>query len=417
MVWIFAHRFHAEFSVARLLAPFLLAAPSYDVQLLLATQVSDEHRHLQAVLRIYDEVFGVRGGIEAVRKVADRNMDLVAEALYARLEHHVGKLSATSDEDEFLAAVVVYHLLAEGVIARTAQNLAATQYERLSFPGLAEGQRLVARDEARHIGIGVSYVRRRMDAGARAHPAVITRVMEELLELWAELLGPADAELGDLVALGLRHRPDRLLPEALRLVAVRLSSVGYDAELRRLTPARVRVCILTDYYYPQLGGITEHVHGQASNLAARGHEVTILTGRVPHAPRAADRNERVLAADGVELVHMGLALPLYGNGSQTLHTVFPLGTRQLRRFLAARQFDVVHIHAPTTRASSCSLRSRCPRGRSRSARITRCSRQGACATSYTRPREPRSAACTATSSSRMPASSRSTTTSRSSPGA
>ena len=60
MVWIFAHRFHAEFNVARLLAPFLLAAPTYDVQLLLATQVSDEHRHLQAVLRIYEEVFGVQ---------------------------------------------------------------------------------------------------------------------------------------------------------------------------------------------------------------------------------------------------------------------------------------------------------------------------------------------------------------------
>jgi phosphatidylinositol alpha-mannosyltransferase len=108
----------------------------------------------------------------------------------------------------------------------------------------------------------------------------------------------------------------------------------------------LRVCILTDYYYPQLGGITEHVHGQAVNLAARGHEVTIVTGRVPHAPRASDRGERVLAADGVELVHMGLALPLYGNGSQTLHTVFPGGTLQLRRFLRARRFDVVHIHAP-----------------------------------------------------------------------
>jgi phosphatidylinositol alpha-mannosyltransferase len=43
---------------------------------------------------------------------------------------------------------------------------------------------------------------------------------------------------------------------------------------------------------------------------------------------------------------MGAALPLYGNGSQTLHTVLPLGARQLRRFFAARQFDVVHIHAP-----------------------------------------------------------------------
>jgi ribonucleotide reductase beta subunit family protein with ferritin-like domain len=229
MVWIFAHRFHAEFSVARLLAPFLLAAPSYDVQLLLATQVSDEHRHLQAVLRIYEEVFGVRGGIDAVREVADRNMDLVAEALYARLEHHVGRLSANSDEDEFLAAVVVYHLLAEGVIARTAQNLAATQYERLAFPGLAEGQRLVARDEARHIGIGVSYVRRRMDVAPEQTSAVITRVMEELLQLWSELLGPADAELGDLVRSGYGIDPIDFYSEALRLVGVRLASVGYEA--------------------------------------------------------------------------------------------------------------------------------------------------------------------------------------------
>jgi ribonucleotide reductase beta subunit family protein with ferritin-like domain len=231
MVWIFAHRFHAEFSVARLLAPFLLAAPSYDVQLLLATQVSDEHRHLQAVLRIYDEVFGVRGGIDAVRAVADRNMDLVAEALYARLEHHVGQLSATSSEDDFVRAVVVYHLLAEGVIARTAQNLAANQYERLSFPGLAEGQRLVARDEARHIGIGVSYVRRRMEAAPEQTTAVITHVIEELLGLWSELLGPADAELGDLVRAGYGIEPIDFYSEALRLVQIRLASVGYEASL------------------------------------------------------------------------------------------------------------------------------------------------------------------------------------------
>src|SRR6266704_3020309 len=81
ILWIFAHRFHAEFNVARLLAPFLLASPGYELQLLLATQVADEHRHLQAVLRIYEEVFGVKGGIEAVRAVADRNIDPVAETL------------------------------------------------------------------------------------------------------------------------------------------------------------------------------------------------------------------------------------------------------------------------------------------------------------------------------------------------
>ncbi|MDX6525618.1 MAG: ribonucleoside-diphosphate reductase beta chain, partial [Gaiellales bacterium] len=201
---------------------------SYDVQLLLATQVADEHRHLQAVLRIYEEVFGVRGGIDAVREVADRNMDLVAERLYERLIHYVGKLSADSDEDEFLGAVVVYHLLAEGVIARTAQNLAAHQYEKLSFPGLAEGQRLVARDEARHIGIGVSYVRRRMEVDREATSAVISAVLGDLLALWSDLLAPANAEMSELVRSGYGIEPIDFYQEALRLAQLRFAAVGYE---------------------------------------------------------------------------------------------------------------------------------------------------------------------------------------------
>lgn len=227
LVWIFAHRFHAEFNVARLLAPFLLAAPDYELQLLLATQVADEHRHLQAVLRIYEEVFGIRGGIEAVRQVADRNLDPVAETLYGRLDHYVSRLSKDSDEDEFLAAVVVYHLLGEGVIARTAQNLAAGQYERLAFPGLAQGQRLVARDEARHIGIGVSYARKRLEAEPKRARLVIDTVIEELLGVAAAMLETANDGMSELVASGYGVGPQGFYDEAIRLTQLRLRSIGY----------------------------------------------------------------------------------------------------------------------------------------------------------------------------------------------
>jgi ribonucleotide reductase beta subunit family protein with ferritin-like domain len=226
LLWIFAHRFHAEFNVARLLAPLLLAAPDYEVQLLLATQVADEHRHLQAVLRVYDEVFGVHGGIDAVRALADENADVVAETLYSRLEHYVARLSKDSDEDEFLAAVVVYHLLGEGVIARTAQNLAADQYERLAFPGLAEGQRLVARDEARHIGIGVSYARRRMEAEPERTRQVIEGVVEELVATAGEMLDAANAGMAELVAAGYGVDPQGFYDEAIRLTRLRLRSIG-----------------------------------------------------------------------------------------------------------------------------------------------------------------------------------------------
>ena len=228
LLWIFAHRFHAEFNVARLLAPFLLAAPEYELQLLLATQVADEHRHLQAVLRIYEEVFGVEGGIEAVRALADRNLDPVAETLYGRLEHYVSRLSAGSDEDEFLAAVVAYHLLAEGVIARTAQNLAAGQYERLAFPGLAEGQSLVA--ATRHIGIGVTYTRRRLEQDPRQAHEVIGAVIDDFGQLATALLATANQEMATLVRSGYGVEPAAFHAEAIRLMRLRLRSVGFLAE-------------------------------------------------------------------------------------------------------------------------------------------------------------------------------------------
>ncbi len=231
LVWIFAHRFHAEFNVARLLAPFLLAAPDWETQLLLATQTADEHRHLQAVLRVYDEVFCVRGGVEAVRKLADRNLDPVAEALYAKLEEHVRRLEQDRHPDPFLQAVVVYHLLGEGVVARTAQNLAAGQYERYGyFPGLTEGQRLVARDEARHIGFGVSYCRRRVAEDRERSLSLIGEVIAEFGALAAGLLATASDGMTDLVRAGYGVEPIEFYGEAMRLLDLRLRSIGFKDE-------------------------------------------------------------------------------------------------------------------------------------------------------------------------------------------
>ncbi len=134
LVMVFAHRFHAEFNVAALLAPFLLAAPDYDVRLLLATQVADEHRHIESVLRVYSDVFAVEGGIAAVKAVADAQLDPVAAALYAALDGIIGALEASRDEDSFLRAVVAYHLIAEGSIGRANQNFAAAQFDRVAHP-------------------------------------------------------------------------------------------------------------------------------------------------------------------------------------------------------------------------------------------------------------------------------------------
>jgi ribonucleotide reductase beta subunit family protein with ferritin-like domain len=241
LVLAFAHRFHAEFNVAALLAPFLLAAPDYEMQLLLATQVADEHRHIESILRVYSDVFAVEGGIAAVKALADAQLDPVAAALYAALDDAVRGLETDRDEDTFLKAVVAYHLIGEGSIGRANQNFVAAQFDRVgSFPGLREAQRLAVRDEVRHIGIGVAYARRRLSRdGARA-AAVIEEIVEAFQALGDSLLEHAAPDLLDDFVGAYGAEPATLWAEVLRQLHLRLRSIGFSmagAESRiRLRP-------------------------------------------------------------------------------------------------------------------------------------------------------------------------------------
>ena len=191
LVMVFAHRFPRRVQRRRpaFSPPSCSPLPDYEMQLLLATQVADEHRHIESVVRVYSDVFAVEGGIAAVKALADAQLDPVAAALYAALDGIIGALEASRDEDSFLRAVVAYHLIAEGSIGRANQNFAAAQFDRIgSFPGLREAQRLAVRDVLRLFGSGVSYTRRRLTRdGARAR-ALIEEIVDGFQALGDNLL-------------------------------------------------------------------------------------------------------------------------------------------------------------------------------------------------------------------------------------
>jgi phosphatidyl-myo-inositol alpha-mannosyltransferase len=111
----------------------------------------------------------------------------------------------------------------------------------------------------------------------------------------------------------------------------------------------VRIAIVTDFYYPSLGGITEHVDGQARGLTALGHEVTVVTGKLLQPAKVQDDALPVPEPD-FEIARMGTALrlymPLWGNGAETTHTLGPRLGRRVGAFFRSRGFDVVHVHAP-----------------------------------------------------------------------
>ena len=98
----------------------------------------------------------------------------------------------------------------------------------------------------------------------------------------------------------------------------------------------MRVALVTEYYYPHLGGICEHVHHFARQLRVRGHEAHIITSHIPGATPAPD------------VIRVGRSVPWYINGSQSRITVGGTLRQDVRRVLRDGRYDLVHVHSPLT---------------------------------------------------------------------
>lgn len=102
----------------------------------------------------------------------------------------------------------------------------------------------------------------------------------------------------------------------------------------------MRIGIVSEYYYPLLGGITEHVHFFSKELARLGHDVTIITsnrrGRLEYPKN-----------DGVDIIRLGRGIPYYSNGSFANITIGFGLKRRMKEIMKDKKFDIVHIHAPT----------------------------------------------------------------------
>ena len=123
-------------------------------------------------------------------------------------------------------------------------------------------------------------------------------------------------------------------------------------------PARrpLRIAQVTEYYYPHVGGVCEHVHFFAREARRRGHHVDVITSRIGTAPQPAAVGERG------RVLRLGRSVPVYANGS---HARFTLGMRlraEMRAVLRAGEYDIVHVHSPLTPVLPfvASLEATCP---------------------------------------------------------
>jgi phosphatidylinositol alpha-mannosyltransferase len=109
-----------------------------------------------------------------------------------------------------------------------------------------------------------------------------------------------------------------------------------DLEFIKSDERPLRIALVTEYYYPHLGGVCEHVHFFAREARRRGHHVDVITSHIPGAEPQPN------------VIRLGRSQPVYCNGSQARVTIGWNLRRDVRRALREGRYDIVHVHSPLT---------------------------------------------------------------------
>lgn len=94
-----------------------------------------------------------------------------------------------------------------------------------------------------------------------------------------------------------------------------------------------RVALVSDWYYPKVGGVEYSIDALARNLRALGHSVQIITRRYPRAPEYNPGEESyVKRVKGVPVWKQGRVLS-------------PGAYKELYRMLKAGNYSIIHAHS------------------------------------------------------------------------
>jgi ribonucleoside-diphosphate reductase beta chain len=228
--WSFSSFYIGEERVAADLAPFLLAAPSGEVEIFLATQLVDEARHAAFFDRLMAEVLALDAEDMRGRLAAMEETMLPAwhEVFDDQLRGIARRIQARPDDlDLFVEGIVTYHVVIEGVLAMTGQHQILkylTDHE--IFPGFRQGFSLVEQDEHRHIAFGVRFLSEVCEAEPR-YRELIERKIAELVPVAAHVFVPPGTEdPSDFVSFD--YHSSEIYGFAYRALKRRMAVVGVD---------------------------------------------------------------------------------------------------------------------------------------------------------------------------------------------
>jgi ribonucleoside-diphosphate reductase beta chain len=212
------------------LAPFLLAAPSGEVEAFLATQLVDEMRHAVFFDRFASEVMGLESGSfrERLHEIEDRMLGPWHFLFDDSLREIANRIKDRPDDLElFVEGIVTYHMVTEGVLAMPGQRI-MIEYtaDHDLYPGFNKGFSLVEQDEHRHIAFGVKFLKDVCEERPEMKQVVLRR-LTELLPKSAEVFCPPEADdPSDFVSYG--HHSSQIYGFAYQALKRRMAAIGIE---------------------------------------------------------------------------------------------------------------------------------------------------------------------------------------------
>jgi ribonucleoside-diphosphate reductase beta chain len=158
-----------ERGVTHELAPLLAVVRDekrLDEELYITAQIFEEARHVEFFER------WLQAALPGVWGVDLPYPELRGDLFGAHLPEVMRSLNDDRSLRNQLRAVMMYHFYIEGIGAESAYPLFFSVFEKTGlFPALAEGIRLIRRDEARHIAFGTYYLQRLLEENSELKEA------------------------------------------------------------------------------------------------------------------------------------------------------------------------------------------------------------------------------------------------------
>lgn len=129
------------------------------------------------------------------------------------------------------------------------------------------------------------------------------------------------------------------------LLANKIWRIGKDPKRKQFRPLDLnkplKVGIVSEYYFPHIGGLTSDVHYAALEFTKLGYDTKLIT------PNVDDPKYNIrYSPEGFEILRVGKAIPIIANGSfAKICFGFNIG-REVKRIIKEQKFDVIHIHCP-----------------------------------------------------------------------